>query len=1150
MIDLIYNVACPNCGGPLASSRASKGLLCSSCEPEFGGAKVDDRFDLIQSHYSQLLSSGRLLGFWEIQVNVSELKELVELFKSLTGFEPRSIQKYWLYRMVEGESFTLSAPTGMGKTTTLIVYSAYQLLKAQRILYVVPSSSLRDQVVSKLKAYLKVEEEPKGFRAVTVNYLTRNADELRNFAPNIVVVDDADALLKSGKSTDSLVKVLGVDEEMYKAAIELIRLRAILGKSQETERVKELVNKLNSRDLTYAQLLVASATLKPKGVKQRALRLLLKFDPTNAQVYMRNIIDAYTGTDLVNTLSELEGGTLVLVSRDYGQKTIKALRDELENRGYRVALAVSGRKFLEKFSEGKVDVLIGSASYYGVAVRGIDEPKRLYNVIFYGVPKSRLRLQDYLSNPLNTIRVLSSGGQIDPGVADNFLRLSQGEITAIRLALIKGDKLTGRLEELRAKAEVLRERAIELVRNALNTKESLEISNALVAKEKGDIFVYIPDVVTYIQGSGRSSRLTPHGLTLGLTVTLVDNEPLYWLLVKKLRRMGVEVDPRRLEDLNLDDIKASQRESREGKGREVDVKTALIVVESPTKAKTIARLFNGSGPRQVNGVYVYDAIIPVGDKILVSTLIATRGHLFDLTVDSKGLYGIEVSGNEVKLHYEWIKRCKDCGRAFSSAKNSCPYCGSENVMSSSAIGKAVQRLAVQVDEVYIATDPDTEGEKIAFDVFNLVRPLNPQVFRVEYHEVTRNGILHALSRRREIDVNLVNAQLVRRVEDRLIGFELSRALKDALGDVNNGSGRVQGPVLKWLVARYKEYLDKRGYIASVVLGNYRFTVFLGNEKREKLRVKVRKLVERTGELNPLPPFTTDELLQAASTELKLSPHVTMRLAQDLFEMGLITYHRTDSTHVSAVGISIAQDYLKSKGLEADFVPRKWGEEGTHEAIRPTSPIDAEGLSELRLTNRFYAALTGLHIRLYDLIFRRFVASQMGSATVRLSKFEVEVEGVERREVELLTAIEGGFSKLYSLRTYSVPEGEFEVKVKPYKASAVHLPDYAEIIRKMKENNIGRPSTYAKTVQSIIRHGYAVESRRSKKLVVTKRGMNAFTVLSTKFSEFIDEKRTADLLSKIDMIARGEASPEEAIAGTITEVLSAPSVLPSDSYNYV
>ena len=1150
MIDLIYNAACPNCGGPLTSSRASKGMLCSSCEPEFSGVKVNDRFDLIQSHYSQLLNSGKLLGFWEIQVNVSELKELTELFKSLTGFEPRSIQKYWLYRMVEGESFTLSAPTGMGKTTTLIVYSAYQLLKGQRALYVVPSSSLRDQVVSKLKAYLNIKEEPERFRAVTVNYLTRNTDELRNFSPNLVVVDDADALLKSGKSTDSLIKVLGIDEETYRAAIELIRLKTVLGKFQETERVKELLNKLNSRNLTYAQLLVASATLKPKGIKQRALRLLLKFDPTNAQVYMRNIIDAYTGRDLVKTLSKLEGGTLILVSRDYGQKTIKALKDELENRGYRVALAVSGRKFLEKFSEGKTDILIGSASYYGVAVRGIDEPKRLYNVVFYGVPKTRLKLADYFSNPLNAIRVLSLEGQMDPGVADSFLRLTQGEITAIRLALIKGGRLTGRLEELRAKAEDLRERALDLVRNALNTKESLEINNALIVKEKGDMFVYIPDAVTYIQGSGRSSRLTPYGLTLGLTVTLIDSEPLYWLLVKKLRRMGVEINPRRLEDLDLDAVKISQIESREGKGKEVDVKTALIVVESPIKAKTITRLFNGSGPRQVNGVYVYDAIIPVGDRILVSTLIATRGHLFDLTVDGKGLYGIEFSGNEVRLHYEWIKRCKDCGRAFTSAKSSCPYCGSENVISSSAIGKAIQRLAVQVDEVYIATDPDTEGEKIAFDVFNLVRPLNPQVFRVEYHEVTRNGILGALSRRREINVNLVNAQLVRRVEDRLIGFELSRALKNALGDVNNGSGRVQGPVLKWLVARYKEYLEKRGYVANVVLGNYRFTVFLGNEKREKLRVKVRKLGERTGELNPLPPFTTDELLQVASTELKFPPHVTMRLAQDLFEMGLITYHRTDSTHVSAVGISIAQDYLKSKGLEADFVPRKWGNEGTHEAIRPTSVIDAEGLFELRLTNRFYATLTGLHVKLYDLIFRRFVASQMRTATARFSRFEIEVEGVERREVELLTTLEGGFSKLYALRTFSVPEGEFEIEVKPYKASAVHLPDYAEIIRKMKENNIGRPSTYAKTIQSIIRHGYAVESKRSKKLVVTRRGINAFTVLSSRFSEFIDEKRTADLLNKIDMIAKGEASPEEAITGTIAEVLSASSVLPSDSYNYI
>jgi len=679
--------------------------------------------------------------------------------------------------------------------------------------------------------------------------------------------------------------------------------------------------------------------------------------------------------------------------------------------------------------------------------------------------------------------------------------------------------------------------------------EKVDLNNVIIRKESGGVFVYVPDAATYVQGSGRSSRLTPNGLSLGLTVTLVDDEQVYWALMKRLRKTGLEVNPVRFDELNLQEVKKAQKESREGKGREISVKTALIVVESPTKAKTIARLFNGSGPRQVNGVNVYEAIIPLGETVLVSTLIATKGHLFDLTTDNKGLYGVEVSGDTIRLHYEWIKKCNNCGRTFVSSRQTCPFCGSDSVMSSSAIGKALQRLAVQVDEVLIATDPDTEGEKIAFDVLNLIKPLNPNVFRIEYHEVTRQGVLDALKSRRQVNLGLVNAQLVRRVEDRLIGFELSKALQHALSDLNNGSGRVQGPVLKWLVSSYKEYLGKRGYVATLTLGNYKFTVFLGKEKKERLRVKVRKLEEREEELNPLPPFTTDELLQAASIGLNYSPQLTMKLAQELFEMGLITYHRTDSTHVSTVGIGIAQDYLSSKGLVNDFVPRRWGSEGAHEAIRPTSPVDAEGLSELRLSSRFYSALTNAHVKLYDLIFRRFIASQMRPAKVKVAKFRLEVEGIEGREVEVITSVTGGFSKVQEVKTYSLPEGEFEVEVRPYKSSAARLPDYTEIIRKMKENRIGRPSTYAKTVQSVLRHGYAVESKRAKKLVVTRKGMSAFNVLASRFSDFIDEKRTAELLSKIDMVARGELSPEDVIFGTITEVTSL-SVLSGNSYNYV
>jgi reverse gyrase len=1132
-----------------------EGLLCSRCMPivdrSTARRKAVEKGEAIIEAYSSLVSTNSLLGLWEHYLNVTEFRKLNDFFVRTTGFEPRPLQKYWLFRMANGESFSLSAPTGMGKTTTLMVYSAFAALSGKKVLFVVPTASLRDQVARNISRLVPSIGDALPVKVVTVTYMIRNSSELREFSPGVVVLDDADALLKSGKSTDKLVEILGYSEDIYEDAIELARLKAIISVSKEPQeelvkRVQELTKKLEGVEKNTAQLLVASATLRPKGLKQRALRELVNFDLTTVQLHVRNVVDAFTTKDIAEVLKTLGDKTLVLVSKDKGKAELLRVKEVAENLGLKVGLAVSGRKFLEKFSRGEYDVLIGYATHYGVAVRGIDEPRMIYNVVFDGVPKIRLNASDYLNNPINSIKVLLEKGLVDQRDVSKFLRLSYGELNAIRLALKNGSTLTGKLSDLLTLAKDFKQKALEVLRS--EPSDAFAIGFTVFRKTSEGIIVEIPDHSTYIQGSGRSSRLTPKGLTLGLALTVVDNPLLYEMLMKRLKLLGVETDPVEWDSINYADLRTKMVESREKEGREVEVRTALMVVESPTKARTIAKLFGRSSSRTISGVKVYETIIPAKDAYYVVSVVATKGHLTDLTTDNVGYYGLEIEGSKVRLHYEWLKRCKSCGRSFSSSSTVCPYCGSEDVVSSERIVKVLRRLALQVDEVLIATDPDVEGEKIAFDVMNAVKFFNPNVKRVTYHEVTKHGILSALEHPRDVDLNLVNAHLVRRVEDRVMGFRVSKALKEALNDPNNGSGRVQGPVLKWLAKRYQEYVKNRGYVAVIDVQGNKFRVFLGKEKRTRITVNVKKIAEEERQLNPKPPFTTDQLIEEASRLYGWSPAQVMRLAQDLFEMGLITYHRTDSTYVSSYGISIAKQYLESVSLSSEFSPRSWGEPGTHEAIRPTTPTDAKSLTEQALLNSVLLRLTPQHVKLYDLIFRRFVASQMRPANAIVVKYSVEFEGLESRTVELVESVKGGFSSVLPVRTSTLPEGRFDVEVKPTLGSAVQLMDYPEVIRAMKEFRIGRPSTYAKTIQTIIRHGYAVESKRSKKLVVTKKGLTAFSVISEKYPELLEERTTSELLDKIDKVAAGELDPEEIIRScTVSDVQAS---LSDDSYNYV
>jgi len=348
----------------------------------------------------------------------------------------------------------------------------------------------------------------------------------------------------------------------------------------------------------------------------------------------------------------------------------------------------------------------------------------------------------------------------------------------------------------------------------------------------------------------------------------------------------------RLEQLDLDKIRQELDEERkkvrailEGKipkeTKEL-VKSVLFVVESPNKARTIASFFGKPSIRKIGPLRAYETT--TGNYIL--TIVATKGHIYELTLREEGAYGVIKENNQYVPIFSPIKKCLDCGHQFTD-EDKCPKCGSTNIDDASERIKALRELAEEVDIILIGTDPDVEGEKIAFDVYNALKPYNHKLYRAEFHEVTKYAILKALQEVRDIDKNLVKGQLVRRIEDRWIGFALSQKLWAVFKKKTLSAGRVQTPVLGWVIERFEEYKRNRAYFYAVKLDDTEI-IFTSKEKLERKdkTVKVEKIKEDTIEKNPLPPYTTDTMLRDAVMELRMSVDKIMQLAQDLFEWGL------------------------------------------------------------------------------------------------------------------------------------------------------------------------------------------------------------------------------------------------------------------------
>ena len=544
---------------------------------------------------------------------------------------------------------------------------------------------------------------------------------------------------------------------------------------------------------------------------------------------------------------------------------------------------------------------------------------------------------------------------------------------------------------------------------------------------------------------------------------------------------------------------------------------ALVVVESPTKARTLKKFLDRR----------YD-------------VVASMGHVKDLP---RSRLGVDVA-NGFAPRYIVIK-----GKA--------------------PILKELKEAAKQASSVYMATDPDREGEAISWHLSDALRAVNPAIKRIEFHEITKEAVLHALARPREIDLNLVNAQQARRVLDRLVGYKLSPLLwRKVRGGLS--AGRVQSVAVRLVVDREKEIeafvpqeywsipaqlrKARQPFIARLVgRDGVRYgaptdegaTVIRTRDQADAIVASLRGVPFTVGEVrrkdqfrHPSPPFTTSTLQQEANHRLGYSAARTMNVAQQLYEgvdlgaegtVGLITYMRTDSVRVAESAQREAQEYVK-KAFGASYLPdaprvyrSRRSAQDAHEAIRPTSVQ--------RTPDRVKPYLRSDQFKVYKLIWERFLSSQMASAVMDTLSVDIAAGAYQFRATGSRVKFPG-FLAVYRdlpengegqegwLPDLTAGETLEVVALDPQQHFTQPPPRYTEasLVRALEERGIGRPSTYAPTIETIKRRGYVKPINR--RLHPTDLGKLVNDLLVEHFGDVMDYDFTAAMEEELDNVEEG------------------------------
>ncbi len=1239
-----YRYSCPNCYGVNDDVRLS---FKAPCKKDLSDdiffniiKKIDTRdyYNLVKTYAENVTVLKNLKKIIAVEERVKKLEEFFS--KATMGSKFWSAQRTWARRVIKGKSFSIIAPTGMGKTTFGLITALYLTSNKKSKSYLIfPTTPLLRQAYEKIMSYAektgvdlkivvfhgklskkereevlkRIEKGDFDILMTTSMFIHKYNEILKKHNYSFIMVDDVDAILRSGKSIRLLLEIVGFTPEEIDAGLQIIKLRAQLARIRDEEertklekelaRLEKIVEKARRRVKTV--VVVSSATGRPRGIYPRLFRVLLGFEAGSRAEAIRNIVDSYLIPEkdvtehLVEILRELGSGGLVYVPVDKGIEYAEEIAKILRENGVNAETFHSKKniKVLERFIEGEIDILVGVATYYGVMVRGIDLPERVRYAVFVGVPRHKFSTKLEKPRPGDILRVLTILRDAVEGDEKRELELMIGRISSrlrrlTQAAIAKlGEELNkaiaGEEHEENPLLKMLLEgwqKARELLARK-DVQERLKKSGDIaLIEEDGATYLLIPDVATYIQASGRTSRLYPGGITKGLSVVLVDDIRLLNGLVKRMRWLFEEVEFKPFNELDLDkllkEIDSDRERVRKILSGEIAVKetieiskSALLVVESPNKARTIANFFGKPSIRIIgDNIRAYD--VTTGDYVL--TIVASVGHVYDLVVD-EGIDGVVIVDNRFVPVYTDIKKCNKCGHQFTEEAMRCPRCGSRDVSRKLDVVRVLQELASEVDLVFIGTDPDTEGEKIGWDLKVLLEPYTREIKRIEFHEVTRKAILNAIRNPRDFDLRLVEAQIIRRIEDRWLGFSLSRKLWydlwpyycmdylvkrkgmniDCCREINRNlsAGRVQTPVLGYVIERYDmaTHPEKYGLLKYlVVIENGIITVELDQEAINKIgvkkpkeligrEVKVAEIERKTEEVNPPPPYTTDTLLADASAKLGLSSTRAMQIAQELFEMGFITYHRTDSTRVSDAGIAVARQWLQEKygdKYREVFKPRTWGVGGAHEAIRPTRPIDADRLRELVREGIIQPVrpLTKQHYAVYDMIFRRFIASQMIPAVVQKQILEVSINGYRTIVETVIDILKRGFLEVNPIITMAIPVKPGTYKITDATERKPPLARFHDVIKWMKEQGIGRPSTYAKIIQTLLDRKYVKVTGRAKALIPTPRAFYVYNFLNKYFGDVVSVETTRRLEEKMKLVEEGKLDYQSVLRQIYDEVI--------------
>lgn len=568
----------------------------------------------------------------------------------------------------------------------------------------------------------------------------------------------------------------------------------------------------------------------------------------------------------------------------------------------------------------------------------------------------------------------------------------------------------------------------------------------------------------------------------------------------------------------------------------------LVIVESPTKQKTISKFLDSS--------YL---------------IRSSFGHIRDLPAND---LGVDVK-NGFKPTYVLVERGKK-------------------------IIAELEKLAKNAEKIYLATDPDREGEAISWHLTEALKSADKKKFkRISFHEITKSAILEALKTPRDLDFNLVNAQQARRILDRLVGYQISPILWSKIKK-GLSAGRVQSVAVRLIseraleIAAFKEsdyYTIDGIFEKEGVKFPARMVKWKGKNVEETITLKLFaedykyktsafKSIEETAELvsalkdlsfsvvsvekktvskKPRPPFITSSLQQDSYTKLGFTPERTMRIAQSLYEgvnlagemTGLITYMRTDSFNVSADMQKRCGEFIK-KNYGAPYAPAEApvylkkvkGAQEAHESIHPTDinrrPQDIKD------------HLSAEQYKLYDLIWKRFVASQMSPAVFD----SVSVEIKDEKDLSLFrtsgrTLKFDGYLKVYQDAEKDEDEDDEEKSIpplsekdslslkdlqpKPHKTSPPAHYNEASLIKTLEKHGIGRPSTYASIISTIVDRGY-VKREKDKRLTITELGKVVTEKLKMFFKDIMSLSYTAKIEDKLDDIADGAVSWEEIISG--------------------